>query len=60
MTIDWTNFSPLTAVLGGVLMGLGAAVLVLFNGRIVADLANHAGLTPAALGPYMLGLEKAS
>jgi ABC-type uncharacterized transport system ATPase subunit len=42
------------------LLRLADRVLVLFNGRIVADLANHAGLTPAALGPYMLGLETAA
>lgn len=42
------------------LLRLADRVLVLFNGRIVADLENHAGLTPAALGPYMLGLETAA
>lgn len=41
------------------LLRLADRVVVLFNGRIVADLANSAELTPAALGPYMLGLETA-
>jgi uncharacterized membrane protein YedE/YeeE len=34
MTIDWANFTPQTALAGGVLIGLAAAAFVLFNGRI--------------------------
>ena len=34
MTIDWMNFTPQTALAGGVLIGLAAAVLILFSGRI--------------------------
>lgn len=34
MTIDWTQFTPLSALIGGVLIGLAAATLVLVNGRI--------------------------
>jgi uncharacterized membrane protein YedE/YeeE len=34
MILDWTTFTPATAALGGVLIGLGAAMLVLLNGRI--------------------------
>ena len=34
MTIDWTHFTPLTALYGGLLIGLSATVLLLFNGRI--------------------------
>ena len=34
MTIDWTHFTPLTALCGGLLIGLSASVLLLFNGRI--------------------------
>lgn len=34
MTIDWTGFTPLTSLAGGALIGLAAAVLLLFNGRI--------------------------
>lgn len=34
MQIDWTAFSPWSAVLGGLLIGAGAALLVLVNGRI--------------------------
>lgn len=42
------------------LLRLADRVVVLFDGRIVADLVNTAELTPAALGPYMLGLETAA
>ena len=34
MTIDWTHFTPLSALAGGLLIGLAAAVFALFNGRI--------------------------
>ena len=32
--INWGNFTPLTSLLGGVLIGVAAAVLLLGNGRI--------------------------
>lgn len=35
MTIDWSAFTPQSALAGGVLIGLAAVVLVLFNGRIL-------------------------
>lgn len=34
MTIDWLNFTPWPALAGGALIGLAAALFVLFNGRI--------------------------
>jgi uncharacterized membrane protein YedE/YeeE len=34
MTIDWTAFTPWTALAGGALIGLAAGLLVLLNGRI--------------------------
>lgn len=34
MTIDWINFTPWTALAGGLLIGLAAAAFVLLNGRI--------------------------
>lgn len=34
MTIDWLHFSPWSALAGGALIGLAAALLVLANGRI--------------------------
>jgi len=34
MTIDWIAFTPGSAIIGGVLIGLAASLLALFNGRI--------------------------
>ncbi|MDM0046776.1 YeeE/YedE family protein [Variovorax dokdonensis] len=34
MSIDWNHFTPLAALVGGALIGLAAALLVLLNGRI--------------------------
>jgi uncharacterized protein len=34
MRIDWTSFTPWSALAGGILIGLAAAMLVLLNGRI--------------------------
>ena len=34
MTIDWNAFTPVAATTGGLLIGLAAAIFVLFNGRI--------------------------
>jgi hypothetical protein len=34
MTIDWINFTPWTALAGGVLIGAAAGLFVLLNGRI--------------------------
>lgn len=34
MTLDWMHFTPLTALIGGLLIGLSATLLILCNGRI--------------------------
>lgn len=34
MMIDWVNFTPWTSLAGGLLIGLAAAMFLLFNGRI--------------------------
>jgi uncharacterized membrane protein YedE/YeeE len=34
MSIDWNAFTPWSALLGGVLIGLASAMLILLNGRI--------------------------
>ncbi|VTU36281.1 putative transporter component [Variovorax sp. PBS-H4] len=34
MSIDWSHFTPLTALAGGVLIGVAAAMFVLLNGRV--------------------------
>jgi uncharacterized protein len=42
MSIDWIHFTPWASLLGGVLIGLAAAALVLLNGRI-AGISGIAG-----------------
>ena len=47
MAIDWNNFTPLAASIGGVLVGMAAAMLVLLNGRI----AGISGVLGGLLNP---------
>ena len=35
MLIDWTHFTPWTSLLGGLLLGLAAALFILFSGRVL-------------------------
>ena len=46
MTIDTLHFTPWSALAGGLLIGLAAAVLILFNGRI----AGISGIAGGLLG----------
>lgn len=48
--IDWIHFTPWTALGGGVLIGLAAAVFVLFNGRIAGISGILGGLLRPAHG----------
>jgi uncharacterized membrane protein YedE/YeeE len=47
MTIDWVAFSPWTALTGGLLIGLAAALFILVNGRI----AGISGIVGGLLKP---------
>lgn len=47
MTVDWANFTPWTALAGGVLIGAAASLFVLLNGRI----AGISGLLTSLLEP---------
>lgn len=47
MTIDWTNFTPLASLAGGVTIGLAAALFLLFNGKI----AGISGIVGGLLHP---------
>jgi uncharacterized membrane protein YedE/YeeE len=47
MTIDWTAFTPGSALAGGLLIGLAASVLMLLNGRI----AGISGIVGGLLQP---------
>ena len=51
MTIDWTHFTPWLSLAGGVLLGIGSAIFILFNGRILGISSIVGGLlTPQAGG----------
>jgi len=50
MTIDWTHFTPLAALAGGVLIGLAAAMFALLNGRIAGISGVLGGLLIPARG----------
>jgi uncharacterized membrane protein YedE/YeeE len=45
--IDWAHFTPWTSLLGGVLIGVAAALLLLLNGRI----AGVSGIVGGLLRP---------
>ncbi|TWI60792.1 hypothetical protein IP91_04987 [Pseudoduganella lurida] len=50
MAIDWIHFTPLAALAGGLLIGLGAALLLLCDGRIAGVSGILGGLLRAAPG----------
>jgi uncharacterized membrane protein YedE/YeeE len=35
VTVDWSHFTPWTALAGGLLLGLAAALFILLNGRVL-------------------------
>ena len=47
MTIDFTHFTPMAALSGGLLIGLAVAIFALFNGRI----AGISGIVGGLLRP---------
>ena len=47
MSIDWVNFTPWSAAIGGAVIGLAAALLVLVNGRV----AGISGIVGGMLRP---------
>ncbi|TMS59167.1 YeeE/YedE family protein [Imbroritus primus] len=62
MTLDWLNFTPWTALAGGLLIGLAAALFLLVNGRIAGISGILGGLLRAPAGDrrwrvaFLLGL----
>lgn len=47
MIIDWANFTPWSALAGGALIGLSAAIFVMFNGRV----AGISGILASVFSP---------
>ena len=47
MTLDWTAFTPMSALFGGALIGLATALLLLLNGRV----AGISGIVGGLLRP---------
>lgn len=50
MTLDWSQFTPWSALAGGVLIGLAAGMFVLLNGRIAGISGIIGGLMRPARG----------
>jgi uncharacterized membrane protein YedE/YeeE len=50
MMIDWNNFTPWTALIGGALIGISAALFILLNGRIAGITGIIGGLFKPAKG----------
>lgn len=55
MSIDWTAFTPWTALAGGLLIGLSAVILVLGAGRIAGIAGIVGGALQAVLHPARAG-----
>jgi uncharacterized membrane protein YedE/YeeE len=52
VTIDWTHFTPVSALAGGLLIGLAAAWLILQDGRILGASGLLGGLVPPRAGDW--------
>jgi hypothetical protein len=50
MMIDWANFTPWPSLIGGILIGVAAAMLLLLNGRIAGISGIVGGLLRPAPG----------
>ncbi|WP_145520178.1 YeeE/YedE family protein [Yersinia mollaretii] len=50
MTIDWTNFTPYSALAGGALLGIAITILWLWNGRIAGISGILGGLVQPKTG----------
>ena len=50
IAIDWTHFTPWSAITGGVLLGIASALFILANGRILGISGILGGLLPAKAG----------
>lgn len=53
MTIDWANFTPWTSLIGGMLIGVAAALFISLNGRIAGISGVLGGLLKPAQGDIL-------
>lgn len=62
MIIDWAHFTPWSSLAGGALIGLGAGLFVMLNGRIagisglLASLLERGGEERGEKGLFLLGV----
>ena len=62
MTLDWINFTPWTALTGGILLGIASAAFILLNGRVLGISGIVGGLLAPRRGEigwrlsFLLGL----
>jgi len=62
MTIDWMYFTPWASLVGGLMLGVGSAMFILLNGRILGISGIMGGLMPPKVGDtwwrvaFLLGL----
>ena len=52
MQIDWNAFTPATALIGGAMIGLAAALFILLNGRIAGISGIISGLLKPVAGDW--------
>ncbi len=52
MTVDWNAFTPWSALVGGMIIGLSAAMLVLLNGRVAGISGVLGGLLRPKSGDF--------
>ena len=50
VTIDWINFSPLSALVGGLMIGVAATAFIVLHGRIMGVSSILGGLIVASKG----------
>lgn len=53
MQIDWTAFTPIPALLGGVILGLAAALYIHLHGRLLGVSGIVGGLTKPQAGDWV-------
>ena len=62
MNVDWANFTPYSALMGGALLGIAVTVLLLWNGRVAGISGIMGGLLQPKAGDvawrvvFILGL----